>query len=75
MADNPLAFPSGWPDHDIEPVGGMFLRDWFAGQAMASMLTGVVTDNGAYAHGDCNAVIVQRAYVIADAMLAERERT
>lgn len=70
---NPPAFPMGDPVNG--GYDGMTLRDWFAGQAMASMLTGVVTDSGAYARGDCNAVIVQRAYVIADAMLAERERT
>lgn len=57
---------------------GMTLRDWFAGQAMAAMLTGVVgklgTHIGAYVNGDCNAVIVDRAYTIADAMLAEKDR-
>jgi hypothetical protein len=72
---NPPAFPSG--DFEaFEPSRGMTLRDWFAGQAMASMLTGAVGivggSLGAYAHGACNAVIVDRAYVIADAMLAER---
>jgi hypothetical protein len=61
------------------PIGGMSLRDWFAGQAMAAMLTGVVGRIGAakdvyaYAAGPCNSVIVARAYAIADAMLEARK--
>ncbi len=71
MANEP-AFPV--QDCAAYQYPGMTLRDWFAGQAMASMLSGVVRDGSAYGRGDCNAVIVQRAYVIADAMLAEREK-
>jgi len=47
---------------------GMSLRDWFAGQALAGMLAGLPdADRGpkGYAHD---------AYLIAAAMLAERER-
>jgi hypothetical protein len=76
-----------FPQNDLSSYGigpsennaGMTLRDWFAGQAMAAMLTGVVgkigagSDVHAYATGPCNAVIVDRAYVIADAMLAARK--
>ena len=55
----------------------MTLRDWFAGQALAGMLTGTTGKIGgtvtAYAFGDCNAVIVDRAYAIADAMLLARK--
>jgi hypothetical protein len=84
--DGGPAFP---PFHDPRThEQGMSLRDWFAGQAMAAMLTGVVgkigaaSDVHAYATGPCNAVIVDRAYTIADAMLTiipaiqagERER-
>ena len=46
--------------------GGMTLRDYFAGQALAGMLAdGSYSFNGA----------AQDAYAFADAMLAERERT
>jgi 1,6-anhydro-N-acetylmuramate kinase len=72
-----VAEPDGAPvfqmQHDLR------LRDWFAGQAMAAMLTGVVGKIGAaqdvhaYATGPCNAVIVDRAYVLADAMLEARK--
>lgn len=48
---------------------GMSLRDWFAGQALA----GMVNDHG----DDCDgyrAAVTRRAYAVADAMLAEREK-
>jgi hypothetical protein len=63
----------------IRSQEGMSLRDWFAGQAMAAMLTGVVGRIGAakdvyaYAAGPCNSVIVARAYALADAMLEARK--
>lgn len=47
---------------------GMTLRDWFAGQALASMT--VAPD---YTKGPCNQAMAERAYVIADAMIAARE--
>lgn len=74
MADNPLAFPSGWPDHGLEPVGGMFLRDWFAGQALTSTMS-LVTSIESEAGETMAQTFARKAYVIADAMLAERERT
>ena len=46
---------------------GMSLRDWFAGQALASM------DTDGFTLALIEAV-VRRAYVIADAMLAERAK-
>lgn len=51
-----------WPDSE----SGMSLRDWFAGQA----LTGLI-------HKDVEADprrIAKGAYIIADAMLAERQK-
>lgn len=48
---------------------GMSLRDWFAGQALAGMQ--IWAD---YSKGHCNAALVERAYVLADAMLAERAK-
>ena len=58
---------------------GMSLRDYFAAKAMQGMLFGCVGTIGtsdevsAYARGHCNAAVVDRAYAIADAMLAARE--
>lgn len=48
---------------------GMSLRDWFAGQALASMT--VAPD---YSKGHCNAAMADRAYHIADAMLERRKK-
>ena len=61
-----------FPVHPSEQSGGhpgMSLRDWFAGQAMA-----VMTASPDYSKGPCNEAIAIRAYCIADAMLAEREK-
>lgn len=57
---------SGWRDEWLA-VGGMSLRDWFAGQA----LTGVVADWGETAF--MPDVMANRAYRLADAMLRVRE--
>lgn len=48
---------------------GMTLRDWFAGQSLASM-----TAAPDYSKGPCNSAMAERAYLIADAMLAAREQ-
>ena len=63
--------------NEMPTIVAISLRDWFAGQAMAAMLTGVVRigtdgDTHAYATGSCNSAIVDRAYVIADVMLSAR---
>ncbi len=69
--DNPLAFPSqtlgqdGLPSH--EAAMGMTLRDWFAGQALDGLVAG--TDMNVEDHA---AHFAAAAYIIADAMLAER---
>ena len=70
--ENPKAFPfsreqaGSWAEHGGT---GMSLRDWFAGQALGSMT--VPPD---YSKGPCNAAMAERAFVIADAMLAERAK-
>ncbi len=52
----------------IETVGGMTLRDWFAGQALAGMIR---------SHGDeCDGYreyMAKNAYRAADAMIAARK--
>lgn len=64
---NPLAFAAAtcgdWQE-------GMTLRDWFAGQALS-----IMTAAPDYSRGPCNDAIATRAYVIADAMLAERAKS
>ena len=47
---------------------GISKRDWFAGQALATM-----TAAPDYSNGPCNNAMAERAYVIADAMLAARK--
>lgn len=65
MADNPPAFPIVLP-HEYEFAdGGMTLRDWFAGQALAG-LSHVDPWVGANSRA-------QAAYEQADAMLTTRE--
>lgn len=56
----------------------MTILDYFAGLAMQGMLTGTLGkfDDGtlsAYKAGSCNHVIADRAYTIAEAMLAKKE--
>ena len=64
ISDGGRAFPS-----NRAAQFGMSLRDYFAGQALAGMQ--IWAD---YSKGHCNAALVERAYVIADAMLAERQK-
>ena len=67
MTDNPPAFPAVWPDAGYEPTYGMSLRDWFAGQALATV------NGAAGSYGpDGRKQIAENAYAMADAMLAER---
>ncbi len=67
--DGGPAFPGAWhPEMGWSPTqmpSGMSLRDWFAGQALAGYRYG----------GDSRArSIAEWAYMLADAMLAEREK-
>jgi hypothetical protein len=71
-ADGGAAFPAGAYDSTDQCMAwqdGMTLRDYFAGQALATMT--VASD---YSAGPCNEAMARRAYCIADAMLAERGR-
>lgn len=57
-----------FPALDFQHLKGMSLRDYFAGQALAGLLTSTATD------GDDWDTIAAKAYDSADAMLAARER-
>lgn len=71
--DNPSVFPSqafgsdGLPSWEAAP--GMTLRDWFAGQAVSGLLA---SEAGIAPYSQDWAA--ERAYLIADAMLAERSK-
>lgn len=58
---NPPAFPQSLSAEG--PFGGMTLRDWFAGQALAGLLT-----QGKWKTEQ----LARQSYCAADAMLAER---
>lgn len=70
---NPPAFPSvclGDPGHPAsEP--GMTLRDWFAGQALAGVMSICVSDTPRDGEAMPQS-FARKAYEIADAMLAAR---
>jgi hypothetical protein len=53
-------------------IGGMTLRDYFAAKAMQGLMRDVAWD---YSRGHCNAELVSRAYIIADQMLNERNKS
>jgi len=65
------AFPTTPQSYeDMDPAGeGMTLRDWFAGRAMQGMLA-----NDIECGPEQVPIIVASAYILADAMLAERSK-
>lgn len=72
---NPRAFPSAAID---DAYGGMTLRDWFAGQALAGWLasapSGQVHPASRWAESDDNAeAIANLSYAMADHMLDARD--
>jgi len=68
--ENPAAFPRD----GVLPQFGMSLRDWFAGQALA----GVLSAGRTYPAGTSEAAIIdsviEAAFQFADAMLTERAK-
>ena len=70
MADEPYAFP-----HSRSDEYGMTLRDWFAGQALASVM-GTVQNANETTREDREPLwrmAAEMLYEMADAMLAARE--
>jgi hypothetical protein len=56
---------------EFETLGGMTLRDWFAGQA----LVGIMSTDGAFERADRRSEFVAvKAFEFADAMIAARTR-
>ena len=74
MAENPPAFPRPGFEQPAGLQDGMTLRDYFAGQALAGLCANHGFINSASWDAAPNAVIASRAYSLADAMLAEREK-
>lgn len=64
------AFPQNLPDDFVWRLpgnpGGMSLRDWFAGQALAALIAQCNMPNEVYA---------RMAYTLADTMLQQRKLT
>ena len=71
--DNPQAFPLATTAETID-TPGMTLRDWFAGQALASTMRLVTSYESAPGEGMAQ-TFARRAYEMADAMLAAREKS
>ena len=71
----PAFAPSGAPDPTDETKAyyGMSLRDWFAGQNAAAMVGGAMAAQVSTSADDA-AVFARSAYLLADAMIAERSK-
>lgn len=76
---NPSAFPVS---DGVDTFYGMTLRDWLAGQALAGIMANPVRweqiaadyASGKKTYEQCSQANATKAYSIADAMLAEREK-
>lgn len=73
--DGGPAFPTtkpldGWGD----PNRGMSLRDWFAGQALIGLLSATSHPKSTGPSQEPAEVYALNAYILADAMLAERTK-
>jgi hypothetical protein len=72
--ENPRALPSSFDREGYLPSynSGMSLRDWFAGQALAGIMS--LHQDPAKDHTNLQKHIAIYCYRVADAMLAEREK-
>ena len=67
--DSPVVFPQDIVTNKVDRtmrIGGLRLRDWFAGQALAGLMAGMERPD--------DNLIAKTAYELADAMLAARGR-
>jgi len=71
--ENPPAFPH---EYWFEPKCGMSLRDWFAGQVVAAIVSALTSTQGEnhYLETTDFSMEAADAYQAADAMLAERQK-
>lgn len=68
------AFPS--PTGNLAQDGGLTVRDWFAGQALAGILPAGDKHGGGCAFTETEPEwIAEKAYAQADAMMARRQNT
>ena len=70
MSDNPSAFPVS--DIGVHGQFGMTLRDYFAGQALPTIIAVCAGDTSITARPSTEAYFAEKAYLLADAMLAAR---
>ena len=71
---------NGFETVSVNPPSGMTLRDWFAGKALSQVVAGIATgeirEEGEKAEQmTAGQMAASQAYIIADAMIAEREKT
>lgn len=73
MSENPYAFPMA---HAVAHNGqyGMTLRDWFAGQVVTMPTPTFWKGEGSGGLRSTPEAMAERAYAVADAMLAERSK-
>lgn len=72
MKDGGPAFPRPGIEGMCSAQDGMSLRDWFAGQSLTGL---AASDPDTFNHVvDAASSYAKTAYVLADAMLAEREK-
>lgn len=78
MKDGGPAFPvilNDFRDFDQHPAQGMTLRDWFAGQALMGLVDKTSPQEVIRGYGAVTPRLIAVACgVLADAMLAEREK-
>lgn len=69
------AFPLSRESSMSKNYEGMTLRDYFAGQALQGIIaSGIFVDPDGLFTGNAAPVMAEAAYLLADAMIAERER-
>ena len=71
MVDNPPAFPTDGRIQHGTVYDGMSLRDWFAGQAVGSVMH-LCTRDTLLPGESIETAFARKAYAIADALLAAR---
>lgn len=62
--------PNENPQREFPGHSGMTLRDYFAGQVMAA----IVSDKSVNSNGDPAGSVARISYAFADAMIAERDK-